>query len=216
MRTPDLQSRSARVQYAVTVNLLHELPLHDAANNLHTVVEVPRGSTVKLKYDDHSGLFLWSRALPLGVSFPHDFGFLPQTLSGDGDALDALVFTKVASYPGVVVPSRAIGALRVEQMRPGQPVKRNDRLLVIPVNDHRRAKIRDVSDVPGRQLDEIQAFFTASLALTGKNVRFCGWADAKETTRLIDESHARYRAGLSGLDVMPAGSVTAGPDSPDA
>lgn len=182
------------------MNLLHDLPLRDDANHLHMVVEIPRGSTVKLKYDEQSGLFLWSRALPLGVSFPHDFGFLPRTLSGDGDALDALVFTEVASYPGVVVPSRAIGALRVEQMRPGQPVKRNDRLLVIPVNEHRRAAVRDVSDVPQRVLDELQAFFTASLAMTGKNVQFRGWADSEEANQLIDESHARYRADLAGLE----------------
>ena len=158
------------------------------------MVEVPRGSTVKYKYDDRTGLFVWSRALPLGVHYPYDFGFLPQTLSGDGEGLDALVWADVPSHPGIIVPCRAIGALRVEQQRPNQPTKRNDRLLAVPVNAHRRGQVQDVGDIARRVLDEIEAFFAASLALTGKNVRFCGWADAVEAARIIDDSHARYVA----------------------
>lgn len=176
------------------VNLLHELPLFDEAGRVRVVVEVPRGSGLKLKYDDVLGIFTWSRALPLGVVYPYDFGFLPQTLAGDGDALDALVLAEVASYPGVVVPARVIGALRVEQMRDGQPIKRNDRIVAVPVNAHRWSEVRDIGDVAQRLLDELQAFFAASLALTGKNVRFCGWADAAEAERLLADAHRSYQA----------------------
>ncbi|MEM9492111.1 MAG: inorganic diphosphatase [Myxococcota bacterium] len=176
------------------VNLLRDLPLFDSDGHVRAVVEVPRGSAVKFKYDEELGVFTWSRALPLGVRFPFDFGFLPQTLSGDGDALDVLILTQAASHPGVVVPARAIAALRVEQMRAGQPVKRNDRILVVPEHAHRRASTTDLGDLATRLLDEIQAFFAASLALTGKTVRFCGWADAAETAQLISDGHAAYRA----------------------
>ncbi|WP_428268801.1 inorganic diphosphatase [Haliangium sp.] len=176
------------------MNLLHELPLRDRAGNLRVVIEVPRGSAVKLKYDEETGTFVWSRTLTLGVTYPHDFGFLPQTLAGDGDALDAMVLAHASAYPGVVVPARALGTLRVEQQRVGQAVKRNDRVLVVPANAHRQHDIRDIADVPGRVRDEIEAFFGASLALTGKSVRFCGWADAAETATLVSEAHARYLA----------------------
>jgi inorganic pyrophosphatase len=175
------------------VNLLHELPLRDESGQLRVVVEVPRGSEVKLKYDDRLGLFVWSRALCLGIRYPYDFGFLPQTLAGDGDALDAVVFAEVASFPGVVVPARVLGALRVEQQRPGQPARRNDRVLMVPASAHRRKEIDDISGVPERVLDELQAFFAASLALTGKNVGFRGWSGAAEATRLIDDAHAHYK-----------------------
>lgn len=185
------------------VNLLHDLSLRDAGGTLRVVVEVPRGSEVKLKYDEDTGTFEWSRTLTLGVRYPYDFGFLPQTLAGDGDAMDALVFAEAASYPGVVVPGRAIGALRVEQMRPGQPVKRNDRVLVVPVNDHRGDGLQDIDQVATRVRDELEAFFTASLALTGKRVRFCGWADAAETAGLIADAHARYRAAGPGPAAAP-------------
>lgn len=175
------------------MNLLHELPLYDRDGCIRVVVEVPRGSSVKLKYDPESGVFTWSRALSLGVRFPHDFGFLPQTIAGDGDALDALVLSSVPSYPGVVVATRIIGALRVEQERDGGPCKRNDRLLAVPINAHRCAHMNDVGDVPERVRDEIQAFFDASLLLTGKHVRFCGWADVDEARVLVDEAHHRYQ-----------------------
>ena len=178
--------------YSKQVNLLHDLPLYDRDGRAHVVIEVPQGSNVKLKYDDELGVFTWSRALSLGVCFPHDFGFLPQTLAEDGDAVDSLVLSSQASYPGVVVKGRVLGALRVEQKRPGQPVKRNDRVLLVPANAQRCTHLHDVDDVARRTLEEIQAFFQASLLLTGKSVRFCGWANANEARTLIDEAHERY------------------------
>ena len=114
----------------VTPNLVDDVPSRDRAGSLHVVVEAPRGSTVKLKYDPDTGRFVWSRALVLGLRFPYDFGFFPQTLAGDGEPLDALVYAEAGSFPGVIVPGRAIGALRVEQRRDGEPVKRNDRVLL--------------------------------------------------------------------------------------
>jgi inorganic pyrophosphatase len=162
---------------------------------VRVVVEVPRGSQVKLKYDRDTGTFVWSRPMPLGIRYPYDFGFLPGTLADDGDELDALVFTEVPSFPGVVVPSRPIGALRVRQQRDGGPVKRNDRIIVVPAVEHRRAGLRCVSELPARVLDEIQAFFAASLVLTGKTVQFGGWAAADEAAELIAE--AQVRAGAT-------------------
>lgn len=158
------------------------------------VVEVPRGSSVKLKYDENTETFVWSRTLTLGVVYPYDFGFLPQTLAGDDDALDALIFAEASSYPGVVVPGRPLGALRVEQQRPGQSIRRNDRVLIAPLYAHRQDGLRDIDRVAERVRDELQAFFSASLALTGKEVRFCGWANAAEAESIIDDAHARYRA----------------------
>ncbi|HUH04179.1 MAG TPA: inorganic diphosphatase [Kofleriaceae bacterium] len=173
---------------------MHHLPIRSECGHLHVVVEVPAGSTVKLKYDQDLGAFLWSRRLSAGVSYPYDYGFVPGTRSGDGDALDALVYSEVGSYPGVVVPSRIIGALQVEQQRDHQPIKRNDRLLVVPAFDHQRDGIRDISDVAPRALEEIEEFFRASLVLTGKRVRFCGWADAAQAEQLVDAAVSRLEA----------------------
>ena len=171
------------------MDLWRELPIRDPNGNLQVVVESPRGSELKLKYNADSDRFTWSRALPSGLRFPHDYGFIPQTLSGDGDALDALIYSSVASFPGIIVPARPIGTLRMEQLREGQPAKRNDRLVVIPTNDHRLAHITSSDDLPERVRQEIQSFFEASLGLTGKRVGFLGWAGLSETDKLIDSAH---------------------------
>ena len=113
------------------VNRLPEPFAEDGS--LNVVIESPRGSTAKWKYE--AGVFQLSRPLPAGLAYPYDWGFLPGTRASDGDPLDAMVYWSGASYPGVVVPSRAIGVLRVEQTsRESGNRERNDRLLVVPVS----------------------------------------------------------------------------------
>ena len=187
-------ARRAKNPYHAPMNLITELPLRISDELVRAVVEVPRGSSLKLKYDGELGVFVWSRALSAGVSFPYDYGFLPQTLSGDDGALDAVVLAEVGAYPGVVVPARVIGALRLSQQREGQPRKRNDRILVVPANEHRYAHVRSASDLPERTREELQAFFTASLLMTGKQVEFEGFAEAKEAQELVAAGEARFRA----------------------
>lgn len=175
--------------------MLRDLPLRDESGSIRVVIETPRGSEVKLKYDAAIESFVWSRGLSLGVEYPYDFGFLPQTLADDGEALDAMIFHEMTTYPGVVVPCRAVGALRVEQQRGDGPVKRNDRIIVVPENAHRRATLTDIAQVPERLRDELVEFFRASLVLTGKNVEFRGWANAAETVGIIAAAAARFEAG---------------------
>jgi inorganic pyrophosphatase len=75
-----------------------ELPAWDAESGLlNVVVDTPRGSRNKYKYDDKTGLWRLSKVLPLGANFPHDFGFIPATRGGDGDPLDILVLTETPS-----------------------------------------------------------------------------------------------------------------------
>jgi inorganic pyrophosphatase len=174
------------------MDLTRELPLRiDGTDHVRVVVEVPRGSSLKLKYNSELRIFEWSRALSAGVAYPYDYGFLPQTLSGDGDCLDTLVLAEVGSYPGVMIPSRIIGALRLTQIRDGKK-KRNDRILCVPVNEHRHATLSDISQLPQRMRDEIEAFFTASLLLTGKVVTLDGWADATEAIELVADAEQAF------------------------
>lgn len=173
------------------MNLVRDLPLKDDDGAFHVVVETPRHSRVKLKYDERLG-FVWSRPLTLGVQYPYDFGFFPRTQAEDGDPLDALVFTEQPSYPGVIVPARVIGALRVEQRRGRARVKRNDRIVVVPIDEKRRADVADVNEVPGRVLSELEEFFRASIALTEKVIRFRGWAGATEARKIVLAAGSRY------------------------
>jgi inorganic pyrophosphatase len=158
---------------------------------LHVVVEAPRGSSLKLKYDPKREAMSISRPLPVGVTFPFDWGFVPSTKGADGDPLDAMLLWDVASYPGVVVTCRAIGVLYVEQNRKsGDPSKRihNDRILAIPVEARREHMLTDVDALPARVRQELEQFTRAATALEGKDVRVVGWGHAADALKLVRAS----------------------------
>ena len=73
-------------------------------DDFNMVVETPRGSTVKLRYEPKTKVFTVSRALSLGLSYPFDWGFIPGTKAEDGDPVDALAIHDSATFPGVVLP----------------------------------------------------------------------------------------------------------------
>jgi inorganic pyrophosphatase len=165
------------------------LTAFNEAGALNVVVESPRGSSIKYKYDLQHGLVVMSRPLPSGFTYPFDWGFVAGTHAEDGDPVDALVCWDGSSYPGVVVPSRAIGALQIDQInRPSGKRVRNDRLLVVPVTAPLWADLRSVFDVSERARQEIEHFFTAAVAFEGKDLRVLGWADADEADALVRRS----------------------------
>src|SRR5581483_3609377 len=122
---------------------LHELdPRGSGAHRIAVVVDTPRGSRNKYKYDETLGLFRLSRILPAGMSFPYDFGSVPQTRAADGDALDVLILTEAATFVGCVLMVRLLGVLRATQKEKGRSI-RNDRLIAVPETEVNRPRIRD-------------------------------------------------------------------------
>jgi inorganic pyrophosphatase len=155
------------------------------------VVESPRGSGVKLKYDPRWNAMSVSRPLVLGVTYPFDWGFVPSTLGADGDPLDALVLWDVASYPGVVLPCRALGVMYIEQNRvnhdPSERI-RNDRILAIPEAAGRERDFTTVDALPSRVRAELEELIAIATALEGKDVRVTGWGDAAAALKLIADA----------------------------
>lgn len=174
---------------------LDQLPTWDEKGVLNVVVESPRGSGVKLKYEPELGTMTLSRPLPLGVVFPFDFGFAPQTKAGDGDPLDVAVLMDVGTFPGVVLRCRPIGILRASQKGESGRV-RNDRLVAVATDDRRRGEVKEVSDLPARERDEIERFFVAAVALEGKELQLLGWGDARAAADAVEK--ARRRPARSG------------------
>jgi inorganic pyrophosphatase len=173
---------------------LVDLPLRDGSGAFRVVVEAPRGSSVKLKYEPETGAFALSRALPLGVTYPYDWGFFPSTRAPDGDPLDAMVLFDSGTYPGVVIPSTPIGVIRVVQRERGDAgakTVRNDRVIVVPAEIGRYEHVRELPKAIGRELEE---FFIAASKLAGKDLTVEGWdgpAEARET--ILRASDARQR-----------------------
>lgn len=170
---------------------LRHLPARADDGAIHVVVESPRGATVKLKYEPALGVMTVARALPLGLAYPYDWGFVPGTEAADGDPVDAMIVWDAASYPGTVVRCRAVGVVRLEQDRKGGGGRiRNDRLILLPVKYERGAPVTDAADLPRRLREEVEQFLLMTVAFGRKNPRVLGWGGAVEADALVDSSPA--------------------------
>ena len=168
---------------------LNELPPFIRGDIFRVVVESPRGASAKLKFDPACGAMTLSRPLPLGLTYPHDWGFIPGTRMADGDPLDAMLMWDSATYPGVVIPCRALGIVKVDQRKLGTTSReRNDRVVAMPLKAPRFDDVRTPRDLSARIKRELEQFFVEVTALEGKDVRILGWAGPEAAIRLIKRS----------------------------
>ena len=151
------------------------------------VIETPKGSRNKLKYDSGRRMYKLSKILPEGMVFPYDFGFIPQTKADDGDPIDVLVLMDEPAYPGVVVKARLIGVIEGEQ-KEGKKTVRNDRLVAVSGVSHEYARVRRFKDLPEKWLDELEKFFVNYAGQQGKNFRCLGTKGAEEALALIQRA----------------------------
>jgi inorganic pyrophosphatase len=166
---------------------LHDLPTR-ASGGFHVVVESPRGARVKLKYEPEHGAFFVSRALPLGYTYPYDFGFVPGTHGPDGDPLDAVVYWDVATVAAAVLRCRLIGVLELDQRARRGGRQRNDRLVAVPVGHERGDDVRSALELAGRVREELAHFFTSSVYFAGKDARALRWRGPREARALVARS----------------------------
>jgi len=160
---------------------------------LQVVIETPRGSRNKFSFDTEQRIFHLKSQLPVGMVFPWDFGFVPQTIGGDGDPLDALILMDEPAFPGCALLVRLLGAMEVEQTERGK-TKRNDRLIVVAEVSQFFANLKDLDDLPRKVRTEIDEFFTTYHRLHGKQSRTLGWKRAAAAQHLIDEARRRHAA----------------------
>ena len=140
---------------------LHDIATRDAkSKRINVVIDTPKGSRNKYKYDEDQGLFRVSRVLPRGMQFPYDFGSVPRTLAEDGDALDVLVLTESPTFAGCLVTVRLLGVIRAQQTQKRKTV-RNDRLVAVIETSVNRPEIRHITDLGSDTLREIEHFFVA-------------------------------------------------------
>jgi inorganic pyrophosphatase len=173
-----------------------DLDTFDEAGRLRAVIEAPRGSANKLKFDPAAGVFALHKVLPLGVVFPFDFGFVPGTLGDDGDPLDVLVLMDEPAAPGVVVPCRVLGVIQAVQRKAhdtrSRGPTRNDRLIAVTTETHRYARCRSLRDVGAGVLQEIERFFVFYNAQKGVHFTPTGRAGAAEARRRIGQGRRAH------------------------
>ena len=171
---------------------LSALPAFDAEKNLRVVIETPKGSRNKYAYDSASGGFELRTVLPVGMSFPYDFGFIPSTSAEDGDPLDILVLMDSPVIPGCLLAARVLGVIEAEQKENGRPPVRNDRLIAVAVHSRTHEGATSLKDLRAHLLEEIQSFFESYNRLHGKSFRALGSHGPKRALALVEDGRKRY------------------------
>ena len=166
---------------------------NDAPNDVNVVIEVPvGGEPIKYEMDKASGALFVDRFLYTSMRYPGNYGFVPHTLSDDGDPIDVLVASTRAITPGAVINCRPIGVL-IMQDEAGQ----DEKVVAVPSNHLtlRYESILEVTDLPQITLEQIGHFFEHYKDLEeGKWVEVERWGDAEEARQLIREAMDRYGA----------------------
>ena len=182
---PDIEEASMRID-AIAVGL-------DPPEDINVIVEVPiGGEPIKYEMDKAAGTLVVDRFLHTPMRYPGNYGFVPHTLSEDGDPLDVLVANTRPILPGAVINVRPIGVLRMVD-----DAGSDEKILAVPTPKltKRYAQVANYTDLPRITLEQVQHFFEHYKDLEpGKWVKMQGWGDAAEAKRLIEEAMVRATA----------------------
>ena len=164
-----------------------------APNDVNVVIEVPiGGEPIKYEMDKASGALVVDRFLYTSMRYPGNYGFVPHTLSGDGDPCDVIVANTRALMPGSVISARVVGVLLMED-EAGQ----DEKILAVPSSwlTQRYDGVHNYTDMPDITIKQIEHFFAHYKDLEGsKWVKMLGWADAARARELIQEGIERAAA----------------------
>jgi inorganic pyrophosphatase len=161
-------------------------------NDVNVIIEVPiGGEPIKYEMDKEAGTLVVDRFLYTAMRYPGNYGFIPHTLSGDGDPCDVLVANTRAIIPGAVISVRPVGVLVMED-NAGE----DEKIVAVPSHHltQRYERVHNYRDLPDITIKQIEHFFTHYKDLEpGKWVRIKHWGDADEARRLIVEGMERAK-----------------------
>jgi inorganic pyrophosphatase len=165
---------------------------HNPPDDVNVIVEVPiGGEPIKYEMDKAAGTLVVDRFLHTPMRYPGNYGFVPHTLSDDGDPIDVLVANTRPIVPGAVINVRPIGVLKMDDEAGG-----DEKIIAVPVPKltKRYEHVVNYTDMPEITLQQIQHFFEHYKDLEpGKWVKVVGWGDAQEAKRLIGEAIEREK-----------------------
>src|ERR1700746_254623 len=165
-----------------------ELPIGERSPEvIDAVIEIPLEGINKYEYDKKLGVFRLDRNLYSPVHYPGDYGFIPSTLSEDGDPLDVLVLVDAPSFSCCVMQVRPIGLL--EMLDQGVP---DEKVLAVGKNNPRYTDVWNYSEIYPHILKEITHFFSIYKDLEGKLVEVKGWHEAHYAKERIVAAARNY------------------------
>lgn len=152
--------------------------------DVNVIIEVPiGGEPIKYEIDKEAGALVVDRFLYTSMRYPGNYGFIPHTLSDDGDPCDVIVANTRAIVPGAVMSVRPVGVLIMEDEAGG-----DEKIIAVPSPKltKRYEKVENVTDLPEITLQQIEHFFAHYKDLEpGKWVKIVRWGDAEEARKLI-------------------------------
>lgn len=176
------------------MNLWHDLELGEKVpEEFNVIIEIPKGSKNKYEIDKKTGLIKLDRAMKSAQDYPFDYGFAPQTLWEDGDALDVVVLSTYPIASGILVVVRPVAVMRMVDGGEG-----DDKIIAVPVEDPRWDDVKDLSDVNSHQLKEIQHFFETYKQIEKKEVSVSGFDDKEAAFAAVRKSIDLYKEKFDG------------------
>ena len=171
------------------MNLVHDIPLGENGKYINTIVEIPRGSMNKTEYNADTGMFVLDRVEPAIFIKPVNYGFIPQTLDEDGDALDTLVMTTEPVGTGVLVKAKVIGLLNFVD-----DGENDHKIICVPEDDRNQGdRFNTLEDLPEAWKKQIEHHFNhyKDLKKPG-STKVEGWDGAEAAWKVIEECSQRY------------------------
>jgi inorganic pyrophosphatase len=163
----------------------------DPPNEVNAIVEVPvGGEPIKYELDKEAGTLVVDRFLYTSMRYPGNYGFIPHTMSGDGDPLDVLIANQRAIVPGAVIAVRPIGVFLMQD-----EAGVDEKILAVPVSrlTRRYDQVQDYTQLPEITVKQIEHFFAHYKDLEERKwVKVIGWGDVAEAKRLIIEGVNRH------------------------
>ncbi len=172
-------------------NPFHAVPVWGDENSseIHVILEIASGDTVKYEYDKQYGMVMVDRILKTPMPYPFNYGLIPQTWNEfDNDPLDVVILGDNTFHPGVLVPCRVVGMLSVDDSG-----ERDDKILAVPTGDSRLSHIADISDIDEKELETLIYFMEHYKDLEKKQVSVTGRVNAEEALKFIKECQACYK-----------------------
>ena len=176
-------------------NLYKDIPAgENLPEQINVVVDVPKGCNNKYEYSEDKGYFVLDRVNYMSMFYPFDYGFIPQTRSEDGDALDVLLLTTYPTFPGCVVKARPIGMLLMED-----EAGVDNKIIAVPIEkvDPRFKEIQDINDLGEHYKKEIHVFLEDCKKLEPKkyeHVKVDGFQPKAKALKIIIAAVEKYKA----------------------
>jgi inorganic pyrophosphatase len=168
------------------MNLLHDIPA-GTADIMNVIIEIPKFSKNKYEIDKETGIIALDRVMHTSQDYPFDYGFVPQTLFDDGDALDVVLITTHPLFPGILVKARPVAIM--EMIDGGD---RDDKVVAVPVDDPRFDDVKDLADLNKHFIKEMTHFFETYKKVQNKEVKVGEWSGAEVAKAAFARSCEMY------------------------